>query len=77
MDAKRQEELARRLPPKLLLSTADVAVALGISDATVREMLESGALEGVNLASDDKLRPRWFVYRNSIFQMLMRRKKGM
>lgn len=71
-----EEEVAKRLPPALLLSTTDVALALGISAATVREMLESGALDGLNLAGSDRTRPRWYVYRSSLLRFLTVRKSG-
>ena len=70
------EGLARRLTPKLLLTTGEVAAALDISLATVREMLECGALSGVNLAASSRTRPRWYVYRSSVFRMMEERKSG-
>lgn len=72
--AKARPELAawlRRLPQGQSLSTVDAALALGVSDETVRGWIEEGALVAANLGRSDK--PYYRITREDLAQFLSTR----
>ena len=59
--ARADSTITRHTPPDALpcfLSVAECAILLGVSDATIREAIKTGALERVPLPSDRVLIPR-------------------
>ncbi len=64
------QALANRLPPTEMLAVADVALALGVANATIYALIQSGELKALNLGSAQK--PYYRLFRVSVLSYIKR-----
>lgn len=64
------QALVNRLPPTEMLAVADVALALGVANATIYALIQSGELKALNLGSAQK--PYYRLFRVSVLSYIKR-----